>query len=105
MSKYGEVIFTRLNSGDIFHEWNPQDSTETMISREMLDEFMGERSYILEQRDFFRGEYYSLILKYQRALTALRAIDEWDCLNPPDSELLLDLPWLRSIVNEGLGES
>ena len=37
--------------------------------------------------------------RYERAL---RTIQQWDCLNPPNSSLLSDLPWLRSVVDDAL---
>lgn len=33
---------------------------------------------------------------------ALVKISEWDCLNPPQADLLGDLPWLRSVVDNAL---
>jgi hypothetical protein len=38
----------------------------------------------------------------ERYLTALRTIQQWDCLNPPRSDLLSDLPWLRNIVDAAI---
>jgi hypothetical protein len=34
--------------------------------------------------------------------TALRTIQEWDCLNPPRADLLGDLPWLKRVVDAAL---
>jgi hypothetical protein len=34
----------------------------------------------------------------------VRRIAEWDCLNPPNAELLGDLPWLASLVKGALGK-
>lgn len=33
---------------------------------------------------------------------ALHQILQWDCLNPPRSEVLHDLPWLRKLVETAL---
>lgn len=37
--------------------------------------------------------------RYRGALTM---IQRWDCLNPPNPELLADLPWLRRVVDDAL---
>ena len=34
--------------------------------------------------------------------TALQQIAQWDVLNPPRSELLSDLPWLKKLVDDAL---
>ena len=39
-----------------------------------------------------------------RLRKALTVIAEWDCLNPPDSELCADHPWLKRHVDAALGE-
>jgi len=33
---------------------------------------------------------------------ALRTIQEWDCLNPPQADLCADLPWLKQLVDAAL---
>lgn len=33
---------------------------------------------------------------------ALKAIQGWDCLNPPNADLCADLPWLRRLVDAAL---
>lgn len=35
---------------------------------------------------------------------ALRRIAEWDCLNPPSSDLCADHPWLKRLVDAALGK-
>ena len=37
-----------------------------------------------------------------RYRAALKAIQGWDCLNPPQSDLCADFPWLRRLVDEAL---
>lgn len=55
-------------------------------------------THALNQRDEARRKAQ----KYERAL---RAIQKWDCLNPPRGELLSDLPWLKQLVDTALSES
>jgi hypothetical protein len=38
-------------------------------------------------------------LKYR---AALQQIAQWDVLNPPRSDLLADLPWLKQLVDDAL---
>ena len=38
----------------------------------------------------------------ERLRAALRQIQEWDCLNPPDPKLCADHPWLRRLVDDAL---
>lgn len=40
----------------------------------------------------------------ERLRAALQKISEWDCLNPPNPQLLGDLPWLRQLVDDALKE-
>lgn len=40
----------------------------------------------------------------ERLRKALEQIAAWDCLNPPDRELLTDLPWLKNVVVTALAE-
>lgn len=47
-------------------------------------------------------EFYPLA---EAKADALRKIQQWDCLNPPRSDLLADLPWLKRLVDEALGDS
>jgi hypothetical protein len=44
-------------------------------------------------------------ITYRKLETALRTIQQWDCLNPPRPELLADLPWLKRVVDEALTQS
>jgi hypothetical protein len=37
--------------------------------------------------------------------TALLAIQSWDCLNPPRSELCADHPWLKRLVDAALADA
>ena len=38
----------------------------------------------------------------ERYRAALKRIQGWDCLNPPQADLCADLPWLRRLVDEAL---
>jgi hypothetical protein len=43
-----------------------------------------------------------LVADLKKRTDALRTIQQWDCLNPPNPELLMDLPWLKRLVDEAL---
>ena len=45
-----------------------------------------------------------LIAERDVARNALLKIQEWDCLNPPRSDLLCDLPWLRDVVDTAMSQ-
>ena len=38
----------------------------------------------------------------ERLRAALTTIRQWDCLNPPDPNLLADLPWLARLIDAAL---
>ncbi len=40
--------------------------------------------------------------RIQELEKALRTIQQWNCLNPPEPDMLLDLPWLGRFVNAAL---
>jgi hypothetical protein len=39
---------------------------------------------------------------YERLYKTLQIIQQWDCLNPPLTDLCSDFPWLKALVNEAL---
>lgn len=39
-----------------------------------------------------------------RLEAALRTIQQWDCLNPPRTDLCGDLTWLKTVVDDALKE-
>jgi hypothetical protein len=69
-------------------------ASETAAVRALLDQAVlaaldrQEGAEVRADRDAYRA--------------ALVKISEWDCLNPPQSDLLGDLPWLRSVVDAAL---
>ena len=42
------------------------------------------------------------LAEVERLRDALMRIGQWDCLNPPQPDLLADLPWLRRLVDGAL---
>jgi small-conductance mechanosensitive channel len=61
-----------------------------------------------EQQDHLgvvRADNLRLTNRILELETALRTIQAWDCLNPPRSDLLADLPWLRNVVDAALGST
>ena len=42
------------------------------------------------------------LAEVERYRAALKRIQGWDCLNPPQSALCADFPWLRRLVDEAL---
>lgn len=56
--------------------------------------------------DSVGGKTFDAIVRERDALkAALIKIQQWDCLNPPRSELLADLPWLKRLVDETLTQA
>ena len=43
--------------------------------------------------------------RVKRMEIALRSIQQWDCLNPPRTDLLNDLGWLKGLVDDALDAS
>lgn len=44
----------------------------------------------------------NLIIAAPAMEAALRSIQQWDCLNPPRTDLFSDAIWLRKIVDDAL---
>lgn len=40
--------------------------------------------------------------RIKRMEVALRSIQQWDCLNPPRTDLCADLAWLKGLVDDAL---
>ena len=53
-------------------------------------------------RDAGRAERDALAARVKTLEGALRTIQGWDCLNPPDPNLCHDHPWLKRLVDAAL---
>ena len=78
---YGEVTFHQLKSGDYYVEWSPENADKTLISRQMLQEFLRKIQFLIERSDFHFGECNAATILYQKTqaeverITTLREID------------------------------
>lgn len=56
----------------------------------------------MADKDRLRRRNERLKQEAQRYREALLKIKEWDVLNPPKTEVLADLPWLKKLVDDAL---
>lgn len=50
------------------------------------------------------AESQKLLARNLQLEHVLRTIQKWDCLNPPNSELCADHPWLKQLVDEAIAD-
>jgi len=74
------------------YEHMQSDSAGIKLDRDVAVEEVNRLCRELGKRDSEIG----------RLREALRQISGWDCLNPPQAEILADLPWLRRLVDDAL---
>jgi hypothetical protein len=51
------------------------------------------------------AEVIELRRDWVRMRSALKVLDQWDVLNPPNRAAVADAEWCRKVVDDGLGNS
>lgn len=63
---------------------------------------IGQREELSSKLSASQAQSAAYEARIKRLEEALRRIQEWDCLNPPDPSLCADHPWLKRLVDEAL---
>jgi hypothetical protein len=103
LKEYDMVVCLCMDgeTGNAIDSFPYQDWLDLQAEVERLQERIAQLDVMVAvacgDANHFEGEV-------ERLRMALKAIQDWDCLNPPNPALCHDHPWLRQLVDDALGE-